>query len=113
MTDRVYSFLGLAKKAGAVVSGEDACQMAIKKKKAHLIIIAEDASDNTKKRFISNCEYRSIEVRLFGNKELLGRFAGKNIRSVIAVLHKGFAKRLMEMIDNQNIKYGGGQIGKN
>lgn len=44
------SLLGLAFRSGNLVSGEFAAREAVRKKTAALIIVANDASDNTKKR---------------------------------------------------------------
>ncbi|NLD50119.1 MAG: 50S ribosomal protein L7ae [Clostridiaceae bacterium] len=102
MSERIYSFIGLARKANRLLSGEDTCERAIKAGKVELIIIAEDASENTRKRFIDACNYRNVNIRIYGRKEYLGRFTGKNVRSVIAILEKNFSKRLIEMIDSVN-----------
>ena len=58
--NKVHSMIGLATKAGKVVSGEFAVEKAIKDGKAFLVIIAEDASDNTKKHFSDMCIYSKI-----------------------------------------------------
>lgn len=99
MTDKVYSFIGLATKARKLISGEETCERALKGTDVSLIIVAEDASQNTKKKFADSCKFRNIEIRVFGKKEMLGKYTGKNIRSVVAILDKGFSKKLMEMID--------------
>lgn len=99
MTDKVYSFMGLATKARKLISGEETCERALKGTDVSLIIVAEDASQNTKKKFTDSCKFRNIEIRVFGKKDILGKCTGKNIRSVVAILDKGFSKRLMEMID--------------
>lgn len=107
MFERIYSFLGLATKAGKLLSGDETCERALKSGKVYLAIVAEDASDNTKKKFKNMCSYRHIDIRCFGEKELLGRFTGRAVRSVIAVTERGFAERLKEMIDNRGIEHGG------
>ena len=107
MVERIYSFLGLATKAGKLLSGDETCERALKAGKAYLVIVSEDASDNTKKKFKDMCSYRNIEIRYFGEKELLGRYTGKKIRSVIAVAERGFAGHLKDMIDNCGIEHGG------
>ena len=112
MANKIYSFLGLAAKAGKVISGDETCERSIKLDKTHLVIVAEDASENTKKKFSDICKYRGVEFRLFGNKDLLGRYTGKEIRSVVAILESGFAKRLIELIDGSDRELGGGYIGK-
>ena len=47
--DRVLSLIGLATKAGKCASGEFMTENETKSGKAVLVIVAEDASDNTKK----------------------------------------------------------------
>ena len=110
--NRIYSFIGLAAKAGKLLSGEETCERAVKAKKARLVIVADDASENTKKKFGDICRYRGIEVRYFGEKKLLGKHIGKDIRSVVAVSGREFAERLKHLIDSGSIDYGGGFIGE-
>ncbi|HOQ06212.1 MAG TPA: ribosomal L7Ae/L30e/S12e/Gadd45 family protein [Clostridiales bacterium] len=108
MTDnRIYSFLGLATKAGKLISGDDTCERTVRKGKVRLVIVAEDASENTRKKFEDICSYRNIAMRFFGKKEKLGRYIGKSMRSVVAVIDGNFSKRLLEMIDNHGKEYGG------
>jgi ribosomal protein L7Ae-like RNA K-turn-binding protein len=110
--NKIYSFLGLAAKAGKVISGEEACERTIKAGKAKLVIVADDASDRTKRKFDNICKYNVVELKLFGEKKFLGKFIGKEARSVIAILGEEFAKHLREMIESINIEFGGEQIGK-
>ncbi len=98
MAERIYSFLGLATKAGKLISGEETCERMLKSGKICLVIVAEDASDNTKRKFKNMCDYRKVDIEYFGSKEMLGRFTGKKIRSVIAITDRGFAGHLKEMI---------------
>lgn len=107
MTEKVYSFLGLATKAGRLQSGDDTCERAVKSGRALLVIVTEDASDNTKKKFSEMCKYRNVDIKFFGQKELLGRYVGKEVRSVAVILDQGFAKRLTEMLDGCQQKCGG------
>ena len=107
MVDRIYSFLGLATKAGKEISGEETCERALKSGKVYLVIVSADASDNTKKKFRDMCSYRSVPIRFFGTKDMLGKFSGKSTRTVVAVTDKGFAGRLQEMIDSYGIEHGG------
>ncbi len=112
MNEKIYSFMGLAKKAGKLLSGEFACEGAVKGKKVFLVIVAENASDNTKKKFTDLCSYRGIEIRFFGEKENIGKFIGKELRAVVAISEKGFADRLKQLIDGTDLQNGGGQFGK-
>lgn len=96
---QIFGALGLAAKAGKIVSGEFSVEKAIKEMRAFLVIIAEDASDNTKKHFSDMCSYRNIPLRVFGTKEALGKCIGKEFRANLAVTEEGFAKSIIKKID--------------
>ena len=49
--DKVLSLIGLAMKAGKCVSGETMTESETKSGKAKFVIVAGDASENTKKKF--------------------------------------------------------------
>lgn len=95
--NKIYSMLGLAQRAGRLVSGEFATEKSIKEGSARLVILAADASDNTKKKFTNSCEFYKVAVRCYGTKEELGHAIGKDIRSSLSVTDEGFAKSLSEM----------------
>lgn len=96
--NKVSSFLGLAQKARKISSGATKVQQDIKRGKAHLVIIATDASENTHKDYLSSCAYYKIPCLTWGEKVILGAAIGKPMRTVLAVLDKGFADRLKELI---------------
>ena len=96
--DKVLSMIGLAARAGKVVSGEFSTEKAVKSGKAFLTIVAEDASANTRKNFTDMCAYYQVPIRIYGTKEELGRWTGKTYRASICILDEGFAKALMKKI---------------
>lgn len=100
MNNKFYSILGLAQKARGIVSGEDMCSKTIASNKALFVIIASDASDNTKKKFVNMCKYRNVNYKFYGDKESLGKALGKIQRSVIAVIDVNFKKSLINLIDD-------------
>jgi ribosomal protein L7Ae-like RNA K-turn-binding protein len=112
LTNKIYSFLGLAAKAGAVISGEDSCERAIRSKKVKLVVVADDAEDNTKKKFNNICRHQKIDIVFYGVKNLLGKYIGKDVRSVLTITDKGFAVHIKELIQNPKVNDGGEEIGK-
>lgn len=70
--NKVYSMLGLAMKAGKVVSGEFATDKSVKDGKAWLVIVSEDASNNTKKMFSNMCEFYEVPRYFSEQKRNLG-----------------------------------------
>ena len=89
--------LGLATKAGKVITGIDMCEKAVKQRKAKLVVLAEDAAESTKKQF-SDCGLPMVTVE---NKEILGKFTGKEYRSVCVVCDAGFAKAIQESEESE------------
>lgn len=51
--DNVLSLMGIAKKAGKIVSGEFQTEQAVKSGRACLVVLSAEASDNTKKKFLN------------------------------------------------------------
>ena len=100
MNNKVYGMIGLATRAGKVVSGEFSTEKAVKEKKAHLVIVATDASDNTKKLFSDKTSYYKVPYRCFGTKATLGGAMGKEFRASIAVTDSNFAAQIMKHIDS-------------
>lgn len=89
--DRVLSMLGLAARSRNVVSGGFATEAAVKEGKAALVIIAEDASGNTRKKYSNMCDFYEVPCAIHGTKAVLGHSMGKDERSVLAVTNEGFA----------------------
>lgn len=97
---KIYSSISLAMKAGAVANGELSVMEAVKTEKAVLVIIAKDASDNTKKLFTDKSSFRKIPIMEFGTKDELGKAIGKASRSSLAITNKDLAGNIKEKISN-------------
>ncbi|MBQ6603216.1 MAG: ribosomal L7Ae/L30e/S12e/Gadd45 family protein [Eubacterium sp.] len=96
---KVLSLLGLARKAGFVKSGEFSSESLVKSGKAYLVLLASDASDNTKKKFTDMCRYYEVPVRVLDcTKEELGKCIGQEMRTSAAVSDEGFAKAILKRI---------------
>ena len=88
---KVLSLIGIAARGRNVVSGEFSTENAVRDGSACLVIIAEDASANTKKKFTDKCSYNKVPMRFYGTQETLGHAVGKQSRACIAVTDRGFA----------------------
>ncbi len=84
-------------KAGKLVCGTDACIESIKKKKVTLLIVAEDASSNTKSKFNRIAEEYKVELMVLGEKENLSRSVGKVDKAVFAILDSGLSEKLKQI----------------
>ena len=98
--DRVISMIAIAAKGRNLVSGEFAVEKAVKCGKAYLVIVAEDASDNTKKQFSNMCEFYEVPMVVYGNKDTLGHFIGTQMRANIAITDEGIANSILKSVHN-------------
>ncbi len=102
--DKVLSLLGLAKKAGKLKGGEYCVETEVKKGRAKLVIVAEDASDNTKKSYTDMCSFKKVPVIFYGNKETIGKCIGCEERAAVVLTDEGFANAVNKKISQKDIK---------
>ena len=74
---------------------------------AHIVIVwslnvAEDASENTKKKFRNMCTYYEVPLYFLSDKESLGRAMGKEFRASLAVQDENFAKAIMKALEKES-----------
>ena len=100
---KIYSFLGLAQRAGKLVSGDDSTMLEIKKNRVKLVIVADDASNNTKKLFKDKTSFRNINCVTYSTKLQLGLAIGKAPRAVVGIKDARFANKVLELIENTKI----------
>ena len=78
--NKIFSLLGIAMRGRNLVSGEYQTLEAVKKGSAMLVIVAEDASDNTKKLFSDKCSFYKVPIFSYVTNENLWRAFGKDMR---------------------------------
>ena len=100
--NKVLSLIGLATKAGKTVSGEFSTEKSVKTGKGFLALVADDASENTKKKFRNMCTYYEVPLYFLSDKESLGRAMGKEFRASLAVQDENFAKAIMKALEKES-----------
>ena len=93
--NRALSMLSIAAKAGKVQSGGFLTEKAIQEGVAYFVIIAEDASGNTQKKFMDKCKYYEIPYTIAFDSTTIG----KQERTVLAVTDAGLAKQISDKLD--------------
>ena len=96
INNKTMSLVGLATKAGKTASGEFSTEKAVKTGKAYLVLVAEDASENTKKKFRNMCTFYEVPLYFLSDKEGLGRAMGQEFRASLAGRDESFAKALQK-----------------
>lgn len=84
--------LGLAFRAGKVVSGTDTVIEKLRKKQLHLILLASDASDNTKKKINDKAKTYETKVIETYDSQTISISIGKSNIKVIGITDEGFSK---------------------
>lgn len=93
----ILNLLGIAQRAGKLVTGEDLAVKAIQKQTAKFVFVASDASQNTKKKIKDKSLYYQVLVDDSFEQALLSNAIGRK-RSIIVVADEGFAKKFTELI---------------
>ena len=86
------TLIGLCKRAGMLEVGEEPVEAAARAKDARVLLLAEDAADNTARRVrhfaeMGNC----LWLRVPFTKEEMGRSLGRTSCAIVAVTDIGFA----------------------
>lgn len=103
INNRVFGLIGLCTKAGKICFGTDACTDLIQKRKIDLVIVANDASDRTKRNFEFICNKNDTKICFFGTIQSLSKAIGKSNKAVIGIKNKDFANQIEKIINGGEI----------
>jgi ribosomal protein L7Ae-like RNA K-turn-binding protein len=97
---RIIALVGLANKAGMIISGGSMVSDAIKSNsKPGLVVVATDVSEAIGCKIKHSAEAYHVQYRTAVTKDGFGDILGKAPRSAIAVKSGGFVVQLMKVID--------------
>ena len=104
--DSVLRMIGLSMRAGKLVFGANLATSAIRSKsKPYLVLIANDASENTKKKIVDGCAYHGVsylETDYSGSD--YAHTIGKTFDvMVLAIMEEGFAKSIINKINDPGV----------
>ena len=103
INNKILGLLGLARRAGKVSFGTESVLDSIERKRAKLIIIAEDSADRTKKNFESIGKEKNIPTKIFGTIEELSKSIGQSNKAVICVKDINFSKEILKIINGGEV----------
>lgn len=101
--NKLIGFIGLCAKAGKLTYGTDACIELIQKKKAKLIIVAQNASERTKKNMKFVCDNNNVNICFYGEIEDLSHAIGKQNKAVIGIKEVNFANQILKIINGGEV----------
>jgi len=95
---RVYNLIGLANRAGKVSAGTMAAKTSLLRRRAVILLMSEDISENTKQSLQTVCSRQKIPWLMFGNKYDLGTSVGKAYRVAVTVNDEGFKNAIISAL---------------
>lgn len=101
MGNKILTLLGFAKKSGNLISGENTCEIYVKKKKVKLLIIVEDASENTLDKITKLSERYGVKYVVFGKRDELSSAIGSENRTCFGILDNNFKTKILEQLNDK------------
>lgn len=95
---KILGMLGIALRAGELVSGTDSVIEALQKKKIKMVFVASDASNETLDTFEKKCFFYNVPIVKDFSSDELSKAIGKE-RKVLGIKNQGMydsIKKLME-----------------
>ena len=101
--NKFFNFLGLAKRSGNLIEGYSKCDEQRNRRSFYLVIVSDDASNSTKKKFKNHCIEKKIPLIEDFSKEELGNPIGREELKVLAVVDKNMAEKLISLFENEKV----------
>jgi ribosomal protein L7Ae-like RNA K-turn-binding protein len=92
---RFLQLVGLARRAGFAVVGTQAVRDAARRGELRVVVVAEDATDNARRRLGSILESAELEVVTRGTRSGLGRAVGRSEVVVVGIRDRGLGLRIV------------------
>ena len=99
INNRVCGLLGLARRAGKISFGTEACMQDIQKNKIKVLIIATDAAERTKMSFNKICKSKKIPIFEILNIEEISNAIGQSNKAVIGIKDVNFSNEIIKIIN--------------
>ena len=94
MEKRTQNLLSMAARGRRIVSGALMAEDVLKRKQGTFLLLAQDASEETKTKFIRMAAQLKVPTAELLTMQQLGHCLGKEYRAVAVLIDRGFADRL-------------------
>ena len=100
-TEAALRLLGLAARAGAVLSGTERVREAARAGTLRYVIVAGDVSANTQDKLIPLLESRRVRHRIVATRVALGDAVGRPPASALGITDAGLARRVATLLESE------------
>ena len=99
ITEKLKGYLGFAARSRNLQSGYNTSLYLITKKKAKLVLIAEEAAEGTKDKISRKCAASGVQCVIFGESREISHACGTGSGMVFTITDGNFAGIISEEID--------------
>lgn len=97
MSNKLYGMLGLARRSRKLVMG-DTLIAAIQSGKAKVVLISNEASENTLKKIKDKCTFYHVKFSIVDDM-LMNQAIGELNKKAVGVIDDGMAKKIKEYME--------------
>ena len=97
VNNKILGLIGFAAKARRVSFGADSVEMQIKKRKVHIVIVAEDSSQRTKDKFTKLCSEYKIPIFVLGQIDELSKAIGKLNKAILGIEDRNLSNEIVKI----------------
>jgi len=94
LNSKLQGMLGLCIRARKVSMGTEEAKKAIRAKKAKLVLLAENASDRTKKDINDICSHYKVDLLCDDFADIFYQLTSRDVMKVMSVNDDGFAREI-------------------
>jgi ribosomal protein L7Ae-like RNA K-turn-binding protein len=92
------NLLGLAARAGEILTGTDQVRKAVREGKVYYVMVAADASPTQQQKLVPLLDARQTRYHIRFSREQLGSAVGRAPISAVGVSNPSFARRVAEIV---------------
>lgn len=94
---KILNLLGLARRAGKVVAGEEMVLKKLRNGQLSLVLMASDCGQATRKKVTDKCQSYQVDLCEEFNQVELSLAIGQK-RTIVALTDKGFAQKIQTLL---------------
>jgi ribosomal protein L7Ae-like RNA K-turn-binding protein len=92
------SIIGIAHRAGKTLIGTAACETGIRKGKVRLLLVQENLSQSSIRKFKSLCDKNKVDVLVVSGYDVLGLAVGRAEIMVLGITDEGFSDKIRSIL---------------
>ncbi len=100
---KILGLIGLAAKAGKIAFGSDSVEMQAQKGKISLLVVAKNASERTKDKFMKISKKYNIPIVVHGEIDELSKAIGKSNKAILGIVDINLSKEIQKINDGGDV----------